>query len=202
MATRWSYRAELIAACNCDWGCPCNFNARPTYGSCQGAYGAHIVSGRSDDLRLDGLKYVWSAHWPRAIHEGGGTGRLWIEEAAGPRERAALEDILRGRPGGLPWSILAATVDHWLDTSYVPFEWKFDGVRSAYKAGTEVQAALEPMRNPVSGAEAAARVQLPAGIVARELDVTATRVFSVFSKGLKIAAPGKYGFYAVVEHGN
>lgn len=27
MAAKWKYQAEMINACNCDWGCPCNFNA-------------------------------------------------------------------------------------------------------------------------------------------------------------------------------
>jgi hypothetical protein len=58
------------------------------------------------------------------------------------------------------------------------------------------------MRNPVSGLEAGATVLLPNGIVSKELHVTATRIFAVFSRGLKIAAPGKYGFYTMVEHGN
>ncbi len=28
--TQWSSEADFFTACNCDWGCPCNFNARPT----------------------------------------------------------------------------------------------------------------------------------------------------------------------------
>jgi hypothetical protein len=202
MATKWRYRAELIAACSCDWGCPCNFNARPTHGYCEGAYGARITSGACGDTTLDGVTYAWSGRWPRAIHEGNGTAKIWIEETASAPQRAALEDILKGRHDGTPWTILAATIDQWLDTAYVPFEWKFDGPRSSYRAGTEVQATLDSMRNPVSGAEAGATILLPNGLVCKELHPTATRIFSVFTRGLKIAAPGKYGFYAVTEHGN
>src|SRR5215204_3138669 len=33
---RWSLEADYFTACNCDWGCPCNFNARPTEGRCMG----------------------------------------------------------------------------------------------------------------------------------------------------------------------
>lgn len=202
MATTWKYRAEMINACNCEWGCPCNFNARPTNGFCEGVYGAHITGGVCGETKLDGVKYAWGAKWPRAIHEGGGTARIWIEETASKEQRSALEDILKGKLGGMPWTILAATIDNWLETTYVPFEWKFDGPRSSYKAGTEVQAALDPMRNPVTGLEATATVMLPAGIVSKQLEVTATRTFAVFSKGLKFAAPGKYGFYTMVEHSN
>jgi hypothetical protein len=39
MATKWKYQAEMINAGNCDWGCPCNFNAKPTHGFCEGLYG-------------------------------------------------------------------------------------------------------------------------------------------------------------------
>src|SRR5207244_2145380 len=27
MATKWSMRGTLLGACNCDWGCPCSFDA-------------------------------------------------------------------------------------------------------------------------------------------------------------------------------
>jgi hypothetical protein len=202
MTTKWSYRCEIIAACNCDWGCPCNFNARPSHGSCQGMYGVHITAGACGDTTLDGLRFALGGKFPGAIHEGGGTGKIWMDERASAAQRSALTDVLTGKLEGLPWMILAATIDDWLETAYVPFEWTFDGARSAYKAGTEVQTVLESMRNPVSGAEAQATVVLPDGLVTKELHATATRVFSVFTKGLKIAAPGQYGFYCTAQHGN
>jgi hypothetical protein len=58
------------------------------------------------------------------------------------------------------------------------------------------------MRNPVTGLESTATILLPNGLVCKALHTTATRVYSVFTRGLKIAAPGKYGFYAVTEHSN
>ena len=200
--TKWQYRAEQIAVCNCDWGCPCNFNARPTNGFCTGLYGAHITAGRCGETQLDGVNWAFAGKWPGAIHEGGGTGRFWIDETASEEQRRAMEKILQGKLGGLPWSVFSATIDDWLETTYVPFEWHYDGAHSYFKAGTEVQTSLDVMRNPVSGREASATVVLPEGIVSKELQVTATKTFSVFSKGLKFAAPGKYGFYCIIEHGN
>lgn len=58
------------------------------------------------------------------------------------------------------------------------------------------------MRNPVSGGETRATIRLPPGLVAKELHPTATRIFSVFTQGLKFAAPDRYGFSTVVEQGN
>ena len=31
-ATQWRMKGSIIGACSCDWGCPCNFDARPTQG--------------------------------------------------------------------------------------------------------------------------------------------------------------------------
>lgn len=200
MATQWRYRAEVIAACNCDWGCPCNFNARPSYGFCAGGYGFRIITGMCGETSLDGVKFATMAKWPGAIHEGGGVMRILIEETASQQQRTALEGIVMAKFGGMPWSIFAATVDRWAGTAYVPFEWHFDEHRSRYKAGTEVRVTLDFMRNPVTGIDATSTVLLPNGITAKQLELTQTKTFSVFSEGLKIAAPGKYGFYAMTEH--
>jgi len=36
MPGTWKLKGKVLVACNCDWGCPCNFNARPTTGKCEG----------------------------------------------------------------------------------------------------------------------------------------------------------------------
>jgi hypothetical protein len=203
MATpKWTYQAEMINACNCDWGCPCNFNQKPTNGYCEGVWGAHITSGLCGDTKLDGLKFAWGARWPGAVHEGRATARIWIDDRASEEQRGALEGILQGKFEGMPWYIIAATVDNWLETAYVPFEWTYDGTRSSYNAGNQVRVTLDDMRNPVSGLEASATILLPNGLITKELHATATKMYSVFSQGLKMAAPGKYGFYCAAKHGN
>ena len=102
----------------------------------------------------------------------------------------------------MPCAIVAATVDTWEETEYVPFEWTFDGVNSSYTAGTQVRVTLDTMKNPVSGAETEATLSLPSGLISKTIHTTSTKAFAIFSKGLKMAAPGKYGFYCIAEHGN
>lgn len=200
-ASRWQYRADIITACNCDWGCPCNFDAPPTYGYCQGGWALRIREGHCGNLKLDGLHFAYMAKWPKAIHEGGGTGKLFIDEKASRDQRHALEQILKGNLGGTPWPIFAKTIDTWFETSFVKFEWKFDGPKSYYKAGTEVLTALEPMRNPVTGVDMSAKIVLPYALTCHELNVTSTRSFSVFTDGMKFTAPGKNAWFGSAGHG-
>lgn len=54
----------------------------------------------------------------------------------------------------------------------------------------------------MTGEETSAKIFLPRGIVCNELEVTLTKSFADFTKGMKFTAPGKYGFYTTVGHGN
>ena len=54
MAERWNLTGQVLVACNCDWGCPCNFNARPSKGKCEGGWTWHVDAGTYGDVALDG----------------------------------------------------------------------------------------------------------------------------------------------------
>ena len=55
--------------CNCAFGCPCQFNALPTYGDCRAAVGYQIDQGHHGDVSLDGIRaaalYAWPARGSR-----------------------------------------------------------------------------------------------------------------------------------------
>ena len=58
MNDRWMVRGREFSNCNCDWGCPCQFNAPSTHGHCE-AIGSGIVDeGYFNDTSLDGLHWV------------------------------------------------------------------------------------------------------------------------------------------------
>src|SRR3954465_3021858 len=78
----WSMEGFEAANCNCDWGCPCQFNRLPTHGDCR-AYGVmQIERGRFGDVPLDGLKWAIIAAWPGAVHQGNGTLRVVVDAKA------------------------------------------------------------------------------------------------------------------------
>ena len=197
----WNYRADLMVACNCDWGCPCNFNARPTLGYCEGGWALKIRDGRCGDVALDGVAFTLMCKWPRAIHEGGATAKIWIDATATAEQRQSVEQIVRGKLGGLPWMIFAATIERWLDTAFVPVEWEAKGPHSRMKFGEELRLAMEPIRNPVSGKETPAKIMLPEGLVCKELNMTSSQTFSVFTPGMKYAWAGRMAWYGMTEHG-
>jgi hypothetical protein len=155
-----------------------------------------------DGSKIDGLAFAVVGSWPKALHFGGGIGRVLIDEKTPLGQRELLEKVLKGKLGGKPWPIFAPTFDKWLETLYLPFQWKFDGANSEVVAGEQLRVALQPMRNPVTGKEVSSKILLPDGLMTKEENVTTTKVFSMFTDGLKFAWPGRAAFYATVEHGN
>src|SRR5438874_10174439 len=94
--TKWKFEADFWQACNCDYGCPCEFEAPPTKGFCQGLGAWRITSGTLGKVSLNGLGFGFVAHWPKAIHEGNGTVQLLFDEKASKEQRDALLQIASG----------------------------------------------------------------------------------------------------------
>ena len=86
----WHLKGSIVGACNCDWGCPCNFDATPTCGHCHGAYVWQIQEGQFGDVKLNGLCMGWVGESPGAMHLGHGTSQKIIDEQADDGQRAAL----------------------------------------------------------------------------------------------------------------
>ena len=106
----WRMNGDVLIACNCDWGCPCNFNARPSHGHCEGGWIWMIEKGHVTGVALDGLGIALFAKWPGAIHEGGGRAVSYLDERADAAQRSALTGVLRGDLGG-PWGLFIKTYE-------------------------------------------------------------------------------------------
>jgi hypothetical protein len=190
VSDKWRLSGKVLVACNCDWGCPCNFNARPTTGKCEGGWTWHVEAGAVGDVRLDGLNFSVYANWPGAIHEGNGEALLLIDERAHPAQRAAIEMLLGGTVGG-PWGVLGWTWPKVYGPYPASYELAFDGVNTRLTAGDYVAIECGPIRNPVSGAETHPGVVLPEGIILKRGDLGATTRFRV-AGGVKYDHSGKY----------
>jgi hypothetical protein len=193
----WKLKGTVLVGCNCDYGCPCNFNAPPTYGNCEGGWTWHIEQGTYGDTSLDGLTLSVFADWPGAIHEGNGKAIAVYDERADERQREALENLLRGGEGG-PWGIFINTYEL-LDVKPAPFELELNAERSRLKVGDVAELVMEPIRNPVTGAETQGCVRLPMGLVFSEGWCAASTVFWV-KDGVSYDHSGKQAEYAPFEY--
>lgn len=199
---KWIIEADYIQACNCDFGCPCEFSAPPTGGFCQGVGAWSINRGQYGGVKLDGLGVAFAAHWPKAIHEGNGTCSLIFDERATPEQREALLQICSGKAGGLPFEIIANTFSKILEPLYLPFKFHFNGRNSSVHIGDVMSVALEPIKNPVTGEPERVRIQHATGFIFQEAECVASSQMDTNVKGLKFSWPGKAGFVAQVKYGN
>src|SRR5688572_8952684 len=76
---KWNIKSDYVETCNCDFGCPCNFDGFPTYGFCRALVFFHIQEGNFGNVQLGGLEVVYAVSWPKAIHEGSGTLQLLFQ---------------------------------------------------------------------------------------------------------------------------
>lgn len=190
MDERWRLSGQVLVACNCDWGCPCNFNALPTAGKCEGGWTWHVEEGSYNDTSLGGLNFSVYVNWPGAIHEGNGEALILVDERASDEQRSAIERLLTGEVGG-PWGILAWTWPKKHGPHAVSYSVSFDSVNTRVKAGDHVAVECGPIRNPVTGAEVHPGVVLPEGIIFKRGDLGTTTHFRV-SSGIEYDHTGKY----------
>ena len=181
MATRgptWTLTGTVLISCNCDYGCPCNFNARPSHGRCEGGWTWMDGAGAFDDVRLDGLIFSLYAKWPGAIHEGNGEALILVDERADDRQRAAIATLMTGTVGG-PWATLGWTYPTVHGPRPVRYDVELNGRHTRVRAGDAVRVESTTIRNPVSGAEVHPSVVLPEGIVVKQADLGCSAVFRV-----------------------
>jgi hypothetical protein len=199
---KWSLQADYIQACNCDYGCPCEFSAPPTRGFCEGIGAWRINRGTYGKLTLDGLGLAFAAHWPKAIHEGNGTCGLMFDDRATPPQREALLQICSGKLGGLPFEIIVTTFSKFLEPQYVPFKFNFNGRNCSVTIGTLMNVAVEPIKNPVTGDPESVRIEHSTGFIFKDAECVSAATMDVNVGELKFSWPNKAGFVTQVKYGN
>ena len=171
--TSWRIAGEEAGACNCAWGCPCQFNALPTHGRCEAMVGMQIQEGFFGSTQLDGVKYACIFWWPGAIHEGNGTRQLIIDEQTTQEQRDAVIAMESGTQGGAPYEIFAAVAPNKLQTKIAAITFESDraGGRARLQVSGVGELQAEPIKNPVTGEEHRARIVLPNGFEYREAEM-------------------------------
>jgi hypothetical protein len=168
MADRWMIRGVEYANCNCDAGCPCQFNSPTTLGYCEAVGAGRIDEGYFNDTRLDGLGFVLLLQWPGEIAEGNGKQQAIIDERADPAQREALRKILHGestKPGATAFFVYNSTMSQVFDPIYAPIELAIDvdARRARVRVPELVESEGSPIVSPHTGAAYRSQIRLPDG---------------------------------------
>lgn len=190
---KWQLRGLYLDSCNCDWGCPCQFNAKPTYGKCEGLSAIHISDGKYGNVKLDGLTFIFVASWPGAIHEGHGRASVYVDNKASDEQFEALSKIVTGQAKGSAFDVYAKTLDHFREPKRVKMTFNANGIKSRVKAEGVGEAHLEPIKNPVTGAAHQVAIVQPKGFEAARLDMASSKLLVADDGLLSFKYEGTYG---------
>lgn len=183
MSADWNLEGEWIKNCNCAFGCPCDFNARPTNGSCQGLLGMRVTKGNFNDVELNGLSFFVTVRFPGPLHEGNGQAQPIIDERATPAQREALFAIMSGKNSaeGTLFHIFSLIVTKMHDPIFGPVEFSFDkeGRTARLVVPGVLETDVEPIKNPVTGEPHRVQVVMPQGFEHISAEIASSNIRSM-----------------------
>jgi hypothetical protein len=149
VATDWYIEGPWYKNCNCDPGCPCDFNANPTQGYCAGMVAMRIDKGTFGEVDLAGLCFGGAVRWPGPIHEGNGEVQPLVDEKADEQQREAILRILSGQEGDTMFEIFSFVCPTVHEPQFVPFEFEFDleSRTGRVKAGDVLETEVDTLRS-------------------------------------------------------
>ena len=198
---KWHIKADYVEVCNCDYGCPCNFNGFPTYGFCRALVLFSIREGNYDDTKLDGIDVIVAESWPKAIHEGNGTVQLYISKYATEDQRSAVINIFSGKAKGEgPFAVFAPTFKYVLEPQYVDINKIINGKKSSFSVPGVMDVQVESFKNSVTGEEQETKIQLPKGFIFKMADAAKTMLMRISTPTMNFDHSGQNAFFAEVEY--
>jgi hypothetical protein len=199
----WYVEGIEYGNCNCNYGCPCQFEDRPTHGNCRAFEVVRIDMGHFGETDLSGLKVAMVYAFPGAVFEGRGEMQAIIDERADKTQRHALKTVVHGgetEEAATHWWVYHAMCDTVHDTLYKPID--FDVDVAARTARAHIPGVLEstgrPIKSPVTGDEHRVRIDIPNGIEFElaEIGNASTKATGAITLDLK----DSYGQWNVLRH--
>jgi hypothetical protein len=198
----WMIRGPEIASCNCSYGCPCQFNALPTDGTCRAAIGMEIEKGHYGKVRLDGLRWAATAAWPGAIHMGHGEILPIVDERATPVQREALLKIMSGQdtePGATFFQVFISMCEKIHNPMFKPISFQVDmkSCEGHLNVPGVVDVKTEAIRNPITNKAHHARVSIRQGFEYAEAEFASG---TISSEGpIKLETKGRHAHLAMLH---
>jgi len=201
VATKWDFEADYYTNCNCDWGCPCNFNARPTQGNCHGIGVWRIRKGRFGSTTLDGVVFAASYFFPGLVEQGNAVRRMYIDRQATADQRKALEAIDSGQHGGGIFEIFPKLASKTYPPMVAEIEFRIDGPKAYVKIEGILEAESDSLTYP-DGSIISPTFTLPHGIEFKEGLATNTKRWWIRDEEMLAHHENRYGVVAFVKFNN
>ncbi|MGR3760612.1 DUF1326 domain-containing protein [Roseobacteraceae bacterium NS-SX3] len=200
----WYIEGRSFGNCNCNYGCPCQFEDLPTHGNCTGFEVIHIDEGHFEETDLAGTRAALLYAWPGPIFEGKGALQALIDDRASEAQRAALATVLLGGETdeeATHWWVFHAMCETVHDTLVKRIDYEVDIENRTAKVEIDglLTASGRPIQAPHGGGAHRVRIDIPGGI-----EFTLAEIGSGSSKStaaIKLDLDDTYGQWAVIRHG-
>lgn len=205
----WKIKGPKIGGCCCDYGCPCEFNGKPTLGDvCEGMEAMRIDEGwfgeGADQVRLDGLLIGTRFRWPGPVHEGRGIAQGFIDSRADEAQLDALFKILGGeeQEPSTVFNVYGSTIEKELDPVIAPIEFfaDFPARRTHFKIDGVAEFRTEPIKNPVTGFDHFAQIVLHTAFEFHKAEM-ASATFVAHGEDLAMDRSGVYASLCYAAYG-
>lgn len=199
----WYIEGLEYGNCNCDYGCPCQFELRPTHGGCRGFEVVSIDKGHFGETDLGGLHVALLYAWPGAVFEGNGEMQAIVDERADEAQRQALITVFHGGEtdeAATHWWVYHAMCSKVHDTIFKPIAFEAD--LEARTARIHIPGVLDstgaPIKSPATGDEHRVRIDIPNGIEFEQAEIgnASTTATGAIALDLKDC----YGQWNVLRH--
>lgn len=205
--TDWHIEGEWFKNCNCDPGCPCDFNQRPTHGNCEGVVGMRIAKGHFGDVDMAGVKWGGVVSWPGALHEGNGQVQPFIDSSASPEQMQAIGEIASGKHGDAFMEVFAFICPTVHEPLIAPVDFEFDmeSRSGVLRVGEAVDCEVETLRAIDPPDPYRVVVTIPGGM---EYTGPGNQAETALAKRISVTGPITYevmnghSSMAYVQHGN
>lgn len=192
---------DYVEDCNCDHGCPCNFNGFPTCGLCRSLVLNSISEENDGDVKLNGVDIVIAASWPKAIHEGNGTVQLYVSKHAEEVQRDAVRNIFTCKAKGEgPFALFALTSKYILEPQYVDIRKRIDGKKSSLSVPGVIDVQVESFKNPVTGEDQETIIQLPKGFIFKMGQAAKSKLIKISTPHFNFDDSGQSVIVSAVEY--
>ncbi len=188
----WHIKGKQFGNCNCNYGCPCQFNAPPTDNYCHGIGAFLIEEGFFGDTDLAGVKAVSMMKFPGPIHDGDGEMQIILDSNSTLIQQNAIQSIIYGKetePMATAFSMYVSmmTKIHHPLIKNIELDINIETRICNLKAENIITTKTEPIKNPITGDPHRARIVLPKGMEFKEAEMGSgtTEAYAAFDTNFK-----------------